>query len=74
MLPLMIGAVAVAVMTMTYGFRKEPSMRRPKRPSAPATDYRTFSLDGSADLPCPWCQGATKETDLRCATCGQRFG
>lgn len=27
-----------------------------------------------ADLPCPWCQAATREDDKSCPTCGQRFG
>ena len=26
------------------------------------------------DLPCPWCRAATRESDLECLTCGQRFG
>jgi hypothetical protein len=28
----------------------------------------------SGDLPCPWCQSQTAETDDHCPTCGQRFG
>lgn len=31
-------------------------------------------LDESSDLPCPWCSSQTRETDARCASCGQRFG
>lgn len=30
--------------------------------------------DALHDLPCPWCQGATMESDRHCGTCGQRFG
>ena len=26
------------------------------------------------DLPCPWCQAATSDTDTRCPGCGRRFG
>ncbi|HEX9855740.1 MAG TPA: hypothetical protein VGC47_10520 [Acidimicrobiia bacterium] len=26
------------------------------------------------DLPCPWCNAATREDDPRCPSCGQRFG
>jgi hypothetical protein len=33
----------------------------------------SFEVD-AADLPCPWCQAATRETDRRCPSCGQRFG
>lgn len=29
--------------------------------------------DGN-DLPCPWCQGPTRETDSSCSSCGQPFG
>lgn len=32
-----------------------------------------LSADGR-DLPCPWCNGATSETDDRCPTCGRKFG
>jgi hypothetical protein len=28
----------------------------------------------AADLPCPWCEAATAETDAVCPSCGQRFG
>ncbi len=28
----------------------------------------------SVDLPCPWCNGATKEIDTSCPSCGQTFG
>lgn len=36
---------------------------------APAdSDSRT------SDLPCPWCLAPTAETDVRCPSCGQRFG
>jgi hypothetical protein len=34
-----------------------------------------FTPGGFADdLPCPWCQAATSETDIRCPSCHQRFG
>ena len=26
------------------------------------------------DLPCPWCNAATAESDTRCPSCHQRFG
>jgi hypothetical protein len=26
------------------------------------------------DLPCPWCQAATSENDVRCPSCHQKFG
>ena len=26
------------------------------------------------DLPCPWCNAATAETDTACPACGQPFG
>lgn len=26
------------------------------------------------DLPCPWCGAATREDDVRCPSCQQRFG
>ncbi len=26
------------------------------------------------DLPCPWCQAATSENDVRCPNCHQKFG
>lgn len=26
------------------------------------------------DLPCPWCKGATSESDTACPSCGQLFG
>lgn len=26
------------------------------------------------DLPCPWCRGATHESDDRCPSCDRRFG
>ena len=26
------------------------------------------------DLPCPWCQAQTRESDDHCPSCGQRFG
>lgn len=26
------------------------------------------------DLPCPWCQAATSENDIRCPSCHQKFG
>lgn len=26
------------------------------------------------DLPCPWCQAPTRESDQRCPACGRRFG
>lgn len=30
--------------------------------------------DHDADLPCPWCQATTHETDRHCPSCGRRFG
>ncbi len=34
----------------------------------------TIQLSDVADLPCPWCRGATSEHDDYCASCGQSFG
>lgn len=31
-------------------------------------------VEGESDLPCPWCRGATEDTDERCPSCGRRFG
>ncbi len=36
--------------------------------------FRHAAIDESSDLPCPWCQSATRESDRNCPTCGQRFG
>lgn len=47
------------------------------RNPAPAPDTRVRpipELDAVPDLPCPWCHAATKESDSRCPSCGQRFG
>ena len=30
--------------------------------------------DAEGDLPCPWCQASTSESDQRCPSCGHRFG
>ncbi len=32
------------------------------------------SREPSEDLPCPWCLAPTHEADVRCPSCGQRFG
>ena len=44
----------------------------------PSTDPRSGRLDTTSgpgdDLPCPWCQAATSENDMRCPDCHQRFG
>ncbi len=31
-------------------------------------------LELGPDLPCPWCHSETDESDVRCRSCGQRFG
>lgn len=31
-------------------------------------------LPTTEDLPCPWCGAATREDDVRCPSCHQRFG
>lgn len=28
----------------------------------------------ATDLPCPWCDAPTSESDSRCPSCDQRFG
>lgn len=28
----------------------------------------------AGDLPCPWCQSPTRETDQECPSCARRFG
>jgi|GEM_PF-2034228 len=35
---------------------------------------RSHGFDLSSDLPCPWCRAATTDDDIRCPSCGQRFG
>jgi len=30
--------------------------------------------DDIMDLPCPWCLAPTRENDVTCPSCGQRFG
>ena len=47
-----------------------------RTPSA-ATDLGVVpipDLETVPDLPCPWCQAQTNESDARCPSCGQRFG
>ena len=29
---------------------------------------------GAEDLPCPWCLAPTQAEDIRCPSCGRRFG
>jgi hypothetical protein len=39
------------------------------------TGQLPVTAEGFADdLPCPWCQAATSENDMRCPTCYQPFG
>lgn len=45
-----------------------------RRSGAASADTR-FVIDlSTVDLPCPWCQAPTSETDPRCPSCGRRFG
>ena len=34
----------------------------------------TIELSEYADLPCPWCRAASRESDAYCTSCGQTFG
>lgn len=42
--------------------------------SSLATQYQVSLLDETSDLPCPWCRSQTREGDVHCGSCGQRFG
>jgi hypothetical protein len=42
--------------------------------AADRTDSPTVVLLAEPDLPCPWCRAATREDDIRCPSCNQRFG
>ena len=42
-------------------------------PSSAQGDIR-LTTRWAADLPCLWCRSQTAEDDIRCPSCGQRFG
>lgn len=31
-------------------------------------------IEDTEDLPCPWCHAPTQAEDIRCPSCGRRFG
>ncbi len=64
-----IVAGAVIVAGVVGASRRGPSRGRVMAPAN--THPRSLPL---TDLPCPWCRGATAETDRACRTCGQNFG
>lgn len=53
----------------------DPLRNRTTRRQALATTAPAVVADlTSEDLPCPWCRAETHEGDVRCASCGRRFG
>ena len=45
-----------------------------RRPSAGQGSEAAIEELGAEDLPCPWCLAPTLATDIRCPSCGRRFG
>ncbi len=70
MLEIAIAAVFLAVAFVAVGTSSRPVM------SANVTEVLPLTgLDEPvADLPCPWCQAPTAESDAYCPSCGQPFG
>lgn len=54
-----------------FGTRKERLGAIP--PTLRVVESSEFDL-AADDLPCPWCNAATSETDSRCPSCRQSFG
>jgi len=67
MLEMAIAAVFVTVAVVAISGRgiNSTGMMTPQ-------NYVLF--EESSDLPCPWCRAQTREGDLNCAACGQKFG
>ncbi len=42
--------------------------------TVPENPYNAEALRDVPDLPCPWCHAPTREEDVSCPSCGQRFG
>jgi len=66
MLEMALVALFVTVALLALGGRRTIAENR--------AGFQFAALEESSDLPCPWCQAATREADRNCPTCGQRFG
>lgn len=64
--------VAAGVTVATRKFSPDHHHRPAPLRDRPAEFFTLVTTD--ADLPCPWCQAATREDDRRCPSCHQPFG
>ncbi len=63
--------VAAGVAAITRHSSHVPGSRRVAQG---ASEFHAAARLWAADLPCPWCRSQTAENDIRCPSCGQRFG
>ena len=74
---LVLASSVVAAMLMATTQRpernRETSILRRPAAALPTLTVEDLHLE-YADLPCPWCNAATREDDKHCPSCGQRFG
>ena len=69
MVELLVASAFVGAGVMAISARRQPSTG-----DALGDEISTYRGNDPSDLPCPWCQAATREDDNRCPSCGQRFG
>ncbi|MBA2337153.1 MAG: hypothetical protein H0V96_05240 [Acidimicrobiia bacterium] len=76
-----IAAAAVLLAGLVMAVTRPGSVTAPRHLGVAITSTaaeppspRNHGFDLSSDLPCPWCRAATIDTDVRCPSCGQRFG
>jgi hypothetical protein len=50
------------------------AVNRRLTPHEPRVSMGISGPGSESDLPCPWCQAATREDDERCPSCRQGFG
>ena len=67
MLEMALAAVLVSLAIFAIGGKTSPASQSQRTTVLPHTD-------DVSDLPCPWCQAQTTESDAHCPSCGQRFG
>ena len=77
MMELILASSVVAAMLLATTQRpdrsREPSLFSRSPVTLPTLTVEDMQMD-FADLPCPWCNAATREDDKSCPSCGQRFG
>lgn len=67
MLEMALAALLVSVAIFAIGGKSNSASQSPGTMVLPHTD-------DVSDLPCPWCNAQTAESDDHCPSCGQRFG